>query len=151
MFFCPNCANLLIIVNTNNKTSKTSIADTDSLSDSDKVKPSSKSSDTDLILDDKTNVLFKCNNCGYNSPVEPGTKIINLTSVQNKKYKSIDIQKYANMVYDPTLPCTRNYTCINKDCPTHTNPKIKEAVWFKPRINSHYIINICKVCKTLWE
>ena len=105
---------------------------------------------TSVVMPDETQeVIFKCINCAQTYPIEPKTKILSLSS-KNKIHNKIDINKYKQMVNDPTLPHTANYICINDNCKTHEKPELREAVWFKPIVLSHTIITLCKVCNEAW-
>jgi hypothetical protein len=133
MFFCPTCNNIIDIV-------------------SNSAKPDN--------LDNISQIIYKCSNCGFSDLVKPGTKILNISTMLPKMSKpllhsvsnlsSYLTIRYKNMINDPTLPRTNNYACPNKQCNTHDNESLKEAAWFKPYMNSHNIITICKSCNTLW-
>lgn len=88
---------------------------------------------------------FICKFCQNHKPIEPGTLLYSksYTSVQDQ-----DNENYKNYVDDNTLLRTRNYICKNKNCPTHTNAKDKQAVLTKN--NQHQIVYICTTCKTDW-
>lgn len=88
---------------------------------------------------------FICKFCKHTKVIKPGTLIF------SKNYSGIDSNEIVDNSYsmhDPTLPRTRNYICQNKECKTHSDPLIKEAVIDK---NSMYqIVYICTVCSTQW-
>lgn len=92
----------------------------------------------------KNSAHFICNNCGYNDLIEPGTMIYSKTT------EKVDLlsQKNKELLYDQTLPITRNYVCINNKCNTHKDPNNKEAVFYK---HNNKITYICKICETDWD
>jgi hypothetical protein len=49
-----------------------------------------------------------------------------------------------------TFPHTAKYICPNKSCKTHTNPGLREAVFFRVR-NTLQLVYICNVCKHYWR
>ena len=91
----------------------------------------------------KNKFYFYCNNCGYN------TEIKNKTCIYQDK---IDIKpnNIINYKYDPTLPSTKKYVCINKNCETHSNFQIKKATFFKLNSNSYETTYLCNICNTTW-
>ncbi len=92
----------------------------------------------------KNSAHYVCNNCGYNDPIEPGTMIYSKTT------EKVDLMSHRNidLLYDQTLPVTKNYVCANSKCSTHTNTKDKEAVFYK---HNHRVTYICRVCKVDWS
>jgi RNase P subunit RPR2 len=88
---------------------------------------------------------FFCKNCNYTQ------NIINKTLILSKKSKflsqSFDTSDYGNMVFSDILPITREYTCPNKECPSHTNPIKKKAKFFRKN-NSFVLKYICVSCNT---
>jgi uncharacterized protein YbaR (Trm112 family) len=101
------------------------------------------------LIDDiqyKATAYFICKNCGNNEPIKEGTLLYQKIS---KKEENNDYQHYGDLIYDQTLPITRNFTCPNEKCLTHTDKLLKEAVFFREH-NSYKIIYICRNCKTSW-
>jgi hypothetical protein len=147
MFFCPTCNNIIDIVSNNAPAKPDNINNIDNLNNLNNI-------------DNISQIIYKCSNCGFSDLVKPGTKILSISTVLPKVNKPLLHSvsnlsphlaiKYKNMIHDPTLPRTNNYVCPNKQCNTHENESLKEAAWFKPYMNSHYIITICKSCETLW-
>jgi hypothetical protein len=91
----------------------------------------------------KNKFYFYCNNCGFNTPIK------NKTCIYQDKIdiKPINITNYK---YDATLPSTKKYVCLNKNCETHTNPGIKKASFFKLNQNSYETTFLCHVCDITW-
>lgn len=90
-------------------------------------------------------VYFICKYCNNSKPIKPGTLIY------SKKYggqNTSEAHDYSNIIYDQTLPRTKNYICKNKDCETHRDDSIKEAVLIKNM--SDQIVYVCTSCITSW-
>ena len=144
MFFCHKCNNLLDISNTvnaklvvvddPNKFSKMILNKNDnkiksiSFSFSDLKKNINKLSkdDKDNIIDKfnfftkvKNKVYLVCKNCNYFEFLKNKT-IVNTNILNEKEKLFIFIERH-------TLPRTKDYICINKDCSSHNNDKTKEA------------------------
>jgi len=96
-------------------------------------------------LSDKVLAVFICNNCGFTKEIEPQTKIFSRTS--DNIAQSYTINDYKNMLHSKILPFTRKYNCPNSECKSHTDPKEKEANFF--RLNNSYKVKyICRSCGT---
>jgi hypothetical protein len=95
----------------------------------------------------KNAAYFNCNNCGNIKKIKPGTLIYTKTS--NDVSQSYISSNMMYMNHSTILPHTKNYTCANKSCETHKNPKIKDAKMFKPN-NSYAVKYICTVCNTFF-
>jgi hypothetical protein len=90
---------------------------------------------------------FYCKSCGYNEKI-PNKKFIFSRGNENKN--EIYNNNILNFVNDNTLPTTKNYNCINPNCSTHSNPKIKSAVFYR-HLNSYNIRYVCKICLKFWD
>jgi len=77
---------------------------------------------------------FYCKNCGYNE----------------KMTEAIYNPNFLNNKNDSTLPSTKNYTCINDKCKTHSEPIIKKAVFYR-QPNTYGLTYICCVCDNYWN
>lgn len=103
-----------------------------------------KSNDTSIIKES----YFYCKNCGYNEKIPE--KMFIFSRSYEKKNNNIYDNKIINYKHDNTIPYSKKYTCINQDCPTHKNPIIKSAVFY--RLNNTYIIRyICTICDYYWN
>ena len=91
-----------------------------------------------------TNVYLICKFCKNYKPIEPKTIIYS----KNYGSSSLDIEDYTYMIYDNTLPRTRNYDCKNVGCDTHKNPSLKEAIITKN--TTEQVIYVCTRCTTHW-
>lgn len=91
---------------------------------------------------------FYCKKCGYNEKIPERTFIFSRRS-ENSVDDSYDT-KFINYKYDDTLPMTKKYNCINKECKTHKEPILKKAVFY--RYSKSYAIRyICTVCDYYWN
>jgi len=90
---------------------------------------------------------FYCKKCGYNEIIPPKTFIFSRN--KDKNNNQISNSKISNYKYDNTLPFSKNFNCINKDCTTHKEPEKKKAVFY--RIPDSYIVRyICTSCDSNW-
>ena len=90
---------------------------------------------------------FYCKNCGYNEKIPEKTFIFSRTS--EKSNEDTFSSRFINYKYDNTLPFTKKYNCINKNCPTHKDPSTKNAVFH--RMGSTYAIRyVCSICDFYW-
>jgi len=86
---------------------------------------------------------FICNYCNYTKNITKTTLIYQLNSeITSKKLTNSDIFL---MINDPLIPHTNDYTCINKECETHKNFKLKDAIFYKDR-GIFAMQTICTVC-----
>jgi len=131
MFFCPNCNNSLNIIRDQSTVQNI-------------IKPNS-----DQSLQIIAPAYYKCTNCGYKKDMEPGTMILS-RAAEKVISEFTDQEKYKDMIYDKTLPRTRNYTCPNDACQSHTDYKLRDAVWFKANRQSYAIKYVCSACRTVW-
>lgn len=101
-----------------------------------------ESTDNDV----KSNVAYYiCTFCNNYRKIEPGSNIY------SKKYDASVIsedENYEAIIYDNTLPRTRNYICPNKKCGSNKDDSKKEAVITK---NTNYqTVYVCASCGTHW-
>lgn len=99
-------------------------------------------------LDDMQSAYRICKNCSYNEKIVETTLIL---SRMNTNISASVEEDYSFMVYDKTLPHTRDYKCKNNTCKTHSDPTLKNAVWFRPKLNSYSTYYGCTSCKTVWN
>jgi hypothetical protein len=90
---------------------------------------------------------FYCKNCGYNEKIPD--KMFIFSRSYEKSGDDFD-NKFINYKHDKTLPFSKKYNCINKECSTHKNPIIKNAVFY--RLNNTYTVRyICTICDSYWS
>lgn len=153
MFFCPNCNNSLSITQSQMVTNTEKLSETPTTVSSSSEENENTEIETKNILDTSTGTnvaYYKCSNCGYLQELEQGTLILTRTSEKATSNYTVDQNKYKDMIYDMTLPHTRNYICPNKFCQSHTDYTSREAVWFKPNRQSYNIVTVCLACQTVW-
>jgi DNA-directed RNA polymerase subunit M/transcription elongation factor TFIIS len=168
--FCPNCNNLLhltkdsqvggdtanysdVIESVLNKEETNYTVNMDNLKQSTEFQELNKK-EKKIILDhfaknsihkSKQNPIHVCNNCSFKRAIEPGhifyRKISNL-----EQYES-SAMNYKLIANDPTLPITRNYSCKNVSCLSHSDPSKREAVF----ITTNKVTYICRSCFTHWD
>jgi hypothetical protein len=91
---------------------------------------------------------FYCKKCGYNEKIP--NKMFIFSRTNESSNETIYNTKFINYKYDNTLPFTKKYNCINKDCITHKEPAAKKAVFY--RFGGTYAIRyICTVCDNYWN
>jgi hypothetical protein len=91
---------------------------------------------------------FYCKKCGYNEKIPEKTFIFSRAGFNSNEDKYDT--KFLNYKYDNTLPTTKKYNCINKDCKTHKEPKLKKAVFY--RYGGTYALRyICSICDHFWN
>lgn len=101
---------------------------------------------TDVNIDKDS--YFYCKNCGYNEKIPPKMFIFSRSSENN--ISGVYTTNFTNLKYDNTLPTTKKYNCINKECKTHKNPNLKNAVFYRYG-NTYAIRYICTVCDNHWS
>ena len=142
MKFCQNCNNTCIIVKFSTiqqqlqTNTPTELSDTSSDTESSKSNKIINKKDMNNIEGSKA--YFRCTNCDFYELVEEDTLILYRTNMESKN-DYYNINKTFEMVYDKTLPHTRNYICPNKTCISHSDYETRDAVWFKPLKSNYYL------------
>ena len=117
-----------------------------SIKQSDEYKKLSKDQQNAIStkLDD-SGVIIMCNNCGWSDSLVPGTILStqHISAHQTGTNVVMDQSTNEYLINDKTLPRTKNFKCINKDC---TSKLGDEAVLVKQK-NSNTIMYICCTCK----
>lgn len=90
---------------------------------------------------------FYCKTCGYYEIIPDRTFIFSRGDEKNDDIYNFNFVNYKN---DPTLPNTKKYNCINDNCGTHKEPKLKNAVFYRQK-GSYTTRYICTVCDTFWN
>ncbi len=100
----------------------------------------------------KMSNYFACNHCGFFEIIPPKTIIFSQKmDSESPDTTSFITEDYKYMIYDNTLPRTKNYTCKNQQCKTHKTPNLKDAVFFRENIINHQLIYMCAVCEHYWK
>ena len=90
---------------------------------------------------------FYCKTCGYFEKIPDKMFIFSRGNEKKDELYNFNFLNYTN---DNTLPCSKNYNCINNKCTTHDNPELKNAVFFRNN-NSYNVKYICSVCNHYWN
>ena len=117
-----------------------------------KTKPPSKSKANSQQLNQnvtkdvfKKESYFYCKSCGFSTTIPSKTTIF--SRGKTNKYYSNNQEYYSDVAI---YPHSKNYKCINKNCKTHSEPSIKDAVFH--RIPGEYVINYrCNICSHTWN
>lgn len=160
--FCPNCNNLLSLTKSKqsggfsnaevidtilNNESVTVDVDIDSVKNSKEFQDLNKKDKKTIIdnLSKKTSLnstpIHTCSNCNYTRPINPGHIFYRKMS-SSDNYES-NTTNYKLLANDPTLPVTRNYTCVNQNCISHKEPTKREAVFISYNDRITYICRLC--------
>jgi hypothetical protein len=91
---------------------------------------------------------FYCKSCGYYEKIPDKTFIFSRSFDKNNNIMLNN--NFINYKYDNTLPYSKKYTCENKECATHKNPSIKNAVFYRLS-NTYNIRYICTICDHYWN
>ncbi len=103
------------------------------------------SKSTDSVVDKEC--YFYCKTCGYYEVIPERTFIFSRGDEKKDDIYNFGFIKYKN---DPTLPRTKKYSCINDECSTHKEPKIKDAVFYRKK-GTYTTRYICTVCDSYWD
>ena len=102
-------------------------------------------------LDDNKVAYQICKNCLYNEKLTSRTLVLSRMNLNTNNSSTANLSKYKNMIYDKTLPHTRDYVCKNKECTSHKDFNKRDAVWFRPIPNSFSTYYGCTACQTIWN
>jgi len=163
MFFCPNCHNALYItqdiedlkLDKQTETSETPTAlssteEKDVATLQDKNKTTKKKTANIDVNTGSAVAYMKCGNCSHIQEVTPGTLIFSRASDKNATSHNVEKELFSDMIYDESVPHTRNYICPNKTCESHNDHSLRDAIWFKPYRHTYETIYVCCACKTTW-
>ena len=110
-----------------------------------KIPKNKSSKPTDSVVNKES--YFYCKSCGYNEKI-PNKQFI--FSRGDEKKDDLYNYRYMNYIHDNTLPRTKNYNCVNKDCTTHKNPSLKMAVFYRQK-GTYNVRYICTICNGFWN
>lgn len=99
----------------------------------------------------KGNFIFHCPTCGFKKPLPSGVVLYSRRYLAPSENK-IDDTLVKLMIYDNTLPRTKDYICPKSDCPTHDkkNYAKKEAILYRES-NSYRTHLVCTTCESDWR
>ena len=95
------------------------------------------------------NLYLKCKNCGYeedNKNLVIFTKIYNDNSI-NMGNSGINNQY---IIYDNTIPRTKQKRCPNNECVSRTDTSKQDAVFYSLD-KTMELIYVCRECNTEWK
>jgi hypothetical protein len=87
-----------------------------------------------------------CHNCGFDR--ESRDELVSLSTYKNLFSLPNIFNRY--VVYDPSLPRTKNKQCPNDTCPSRDDASKQEAVFF-PERKTLRLTYVCCVCSTEWK
>lgn len=99
--------------------------------------------------DINTDSYLVCGNCHFNKKMPSQFLVLtkNPEGVADT-YDYIDEDKFRNKIYSRTLPRTRNFSCLNKNCPSKKKGITSEACFFRKN-NSYETVFVCVHCSTI--
>jgi len=100
-------------------------------------------------INNAASAYYYCDNCNYNIPIEPGTKVLTKTGM-NTKSSYINMNRMKNLVHSKISGFTNDFTCPNNECLSHNDPDIKEAIIYRLH-GSLQAWYSCMTCKTTWH
>ena len=98
-----------------------------------------------------TGARFVCNNCAWNKEITSTIKLYTYSHDSHDLTKVLP-SEYLLLTMNPIFSRTRDYTCKNKDCPTHKKDaklEDKEAVFYREN-DKLQVKYICGKCYNSW-
>lgn len=94
-----------------------------------------------------TGAMFLCNNCSWIKEIDSTIKLYTFNNKQD--ITQLTQEEYFMIFNNPILSRTKDYSCKNNKCTTHTKPENKEAVFFHngKSLNVRYV---CGTCYSSW-
>jgi DNA-directed RNA polymerase subunit M/transcription elongation factor TFIIS len=102
-------------------------------------------------IDESLSAFRICKNCSYFERLVGRNLVLSRMNSGASVSGIIDLSKYKYMINDKTLPHTRNYICKNDKCESHKNFEKRNAVWFRPILNSYSTYYGCITCGEIWN
>ncbi len=102
-------------------------------------------------IDDSLSAYRICKNCSYYEKLVGKTLVLSRMNLGTSMSGVQDLSKYKYMIYDKTLPHTRDYVCKNDKCASHKDNTKRDAVWFRPQSNSYSTCYACVTCSMVWN
>jgi hypothetical protein len=102
-------------------------------------------------IDESLSAYRICKNCSYFERLVGRTLVLSRMNTEASMSGTTDLSKYKYMIHDKTLPHTRDYICKNDKCESHKNHEKRNAVWFRPHMNSYSTYYGCVTCNTVWN
>jgi hypothetical protein len=163
MQYCPQCNNIMDIgknpprieptnIEMNKNEQLTLSSDTKSekkVNKLNKKRQIKREEKEEIKIDDINSAYRICKNCSYFEKLNKRTIVFTRANMSAGTNENLD--KYKYMIYDKTLPHTRDYICKNKLCVSHKDDIQRDAVWFRPNQQYYNTIYACCACNTLWN
>jgi DNA-directed RNA polymerase subunit M/transcription elongation factor TFIIS len=102
-------------------------------------------------IDESLSAFRICKNCSYFERLVGRNLVLSRMSSEASISGIVDLSKYKYMIHDKTLPHTRDYLCKNDKCESHKNHDKRNAVWFRPVLNSYSTYYGCVTCGEIWN
>jgi DNA-directed RNA polymerase subunit M/transcription elongation factor TFIIS len=102
-------------------------------------------------IDESLSAFRICKNCSYFERLVGRNLVLSRMSSEASISGIVDLSKYKYMIHDKTLPHTRDYLCKNDKCESHKNHEKRNAVWFRPVLNSYSTYYGCVTCGEIWN
>lgn len=102
-------------------------------------------------IDETLSAFRICKNCSYFERLNGRNLVLSRMSSEASISGIVDLSKYRYMIHDKTLPHTRDYVCKNDKCESHKNHEKRNAVWFRPILNSYSTYYGCVTCGEIWN
>ena len=102
-------------------------------------------------IDESLSAFRICKNCSYFERLVGRNLVLSRMSSEASISGIVDLSKYKYMIHDKTLPHTRDYICKNDKCESHKNHEKRNAVWFRPILNSYSTYYGCVTCGEIWN
>lgn len=97
-------------------------------------------------IDEKGKLTYYCQLCGHVDDVVERCLVINELNKSANDY-----QLNHNMIYDYTLPRTRQIKCPNVNCPSYERANNAEIIIFQYNPDMLTVGYMCTECKNYWK
>ena len=97
-------------------------------------------------IDTSGRFIYQCKICGHQEPVKEQCIVIN-----ELNQTAHDYQLNPNMIYDTTLPRTRQCPCANPQCPSRESQQNPEIIIFQYNPEILTVGYMCTECQTYWK
>ena len=95
------------------------------------------------------NMYFVCNSCSYSEKIKEKQLIMVRKRERDSHHEDKPIHRWKNLFFSKVLPHTREYTCKNKECPTHKGGQ--RSAKFAREPNSTETLYFCEICTEVWK
>jgi aspartate carbamoyltransferase regulatory subunit len=101
--------------------------------------------------DDPNKLVYYCRKCGNEDKLLAIENVCVSKTQVKKSEQSFGhiVNKYTKL--DPTLPRISNILCVNPDCITNTEDKLREIIYIRYDDANMKYIYLCSDCDTIWK